>query len=144
MLGPPAGVRNRTARYKLRGRWAHYASRPSRARFPASPRRSRMVVSSATIDSLLREKEQYPPPESFREAAVVRDNHLYETAAADPEGFWAGEAKRLAWSRPWDQVLDWDPPFARWFVGGTLNVSANCLDRHARGPARNRAAIVWE
>ena len=103
-----------------------------------------MVVSSATIDSLLREKEQYPPSKSFRERAVLQDARLYEEAAADPTAFWAGEAKQLLWTKPWDRVLEWDPPFAKWFVGGRLNVSANCLDRHARGPRRNKASIVWE
>ena len=103
-----------------------------------------MVVSSATIDSLLREKEQYPPSKAFRERAVLQDARLYEKAAADPTAFWAGEAKQLLWTKPWDRVLEWDPPFAKWFVGGRLNVSANCLDRHARGPRRNKASIVWE
>src|SRR5207253_10685966 len=53
-------------------------------------------------------------------------------------------AATLDWIAPWSKVLDWDPPFAKWFVGGRLNVSANCLDRHVGGPRRNKAAIVWE
>jgi len=103
-----------------------------------------MVVSSATIDSLLKEKEQYPPPESFRRQAVVRDPKILTDAEKDPEKFWADQAKELRWSKPWDKVLEWDPPFAKWFVGGTINVSENCLDRHVTSARRNKAAIVWE
>jgi acetyl-CoA synthetase len=103
-----------------------------------------MVVSSATIDNLLREREQYPVPEAFREHALVRDDRIREGADRDPEGFWAGEAQKLQWSRPWEKVLEWDPPVARWFVGGRINVSENCLDRHVATPRRNKAAIAWE
>ena len=103
-----------------------------------------MVVSGATIDSLLREKEQYAPPEGFRKAARVPDDALYRTARKDPEAFWAEEAKALQWIRPWTKVLEWELPFAKWFVGGQLNVSSNCLDRHVATPRRNQAAIVWE
>jgi len=103
-----------------------------------------MVVSSATIDSLLKEKEQYPPPESFRRHALVRDESLYEKATKDYEGFWGDEAKQLLWRKKWDKVLQWDAPFAKWFVGGKINVSENCLDRHIHTPLRNKAAIVWE
>ena len=103
-----------------------------------------MVVSGATIDSLLREKEQYAPPEAFRRAARVPDDGLYGPASKDPEAFWAEEAKALQWIRPWSKVLEWELPFAKWFVGGQLNVSSNCLDRHVRTARRNQAAIVWE
>ena len=103
-----------------------------------------MVVSSATIDSLLKEKEQYPPPDAFRKTAVACDDDLYREAARGPEAFWAKMAKGLDWTAPWSRVLEWEPPFARWFVGGRINVSANCLDRHLKGPRRNKAAIVWE
>jgi len=103
-----------------------------------------MVVSSATIDSLLREGERHPPPEAFRRHASLRDERVYEEAAADPEGFWAREAEQLYWTRRWDRILEWDPPFASWFVGGRINVSENCLDRHVRSSRRHRAAFVWE
>ena len=75
--------------------------------------------------------------------AVVRDRGLYETAAADPEKFWENEAKALHWFTPWSKVLEWNPPHARWFVGATMNISWNCLDRHLRVPA-NKAALIWE
>lgn len=103
-----------------------------------------MVVSSATIDSLFKEKEQYRSSAAFRKAARLRDNSFYEEGAKDPEAFWARMAKELEWIAPWSQVLDWKPPFAKWFVGGRINVAANCLDRHLNGPRRNQAAIVWE
>jgi acetyl-CoA synthetase len=74
----------------------------------------------------------------------VSDPSIYERAAADPEAFWESFARELEWIRPWNKVVDWQSPNAKWFVGGKLNVSANCVDRHARGARRNRAAIVWE
>src|SRR3990172_7795038 len=103
-----------------------------------------MVVSGATIDSLLKEKEQYPPPEDFRRRALVQDPRILEDAARDPEKFWAEQAKEFTWVKKWDKVLEWKVPFAKWFVGGQLNVSTNCLDRHIPSPRRNKAAIVWE
>jgi acetyl-CoA synthetase len=98
----------------------------------------------AEIADLLREDRTYPPPPEFQAHAHVRDESLYAEAQRDPEGFWAKFARELEWSRPWDQVLDWQPPHAKWFVGGRINVSVNCLDRHVRGPRRNKAALIWE
>jgi len=103
-----------------------------------------MVVPSATIDSLLKEEEQYAPPASFREGAWVRDERFSRDAAKDPERFWSERAKEFHWSTPWSTLLEWKAPFARWFVGGTMNVSQNCVDRHAASARRNKAAIVWE
>ena len=96
------------------------------------------------IDALLQENRHFDPPPAFVAAAHVRDPKIYEEAARDPEAFWAGFAAELEWSTPWTQVLDWQPPHAKWFVGGTLNASVNCLDRHVRGWRRNKAAIIWE
>jgi acetyl-CoA synthetase len=98
----------------------------------------------AEIDDLLREERTFPPPPEFRARAVVRDDSLYAEAERDPEAFWARFAAELEWSRPWDQILDWQPPHAKWFVGGKINASVNCLDRHVRGPRRNKAALIWE
>ena len=98
----------------------------------------------AEIDDLLREDRTFPPPPDFRARAVVRDESIYAEAERDPEAFWAKFAGELEWSRPWDTVLDWQPPHAKWFVGGTINASVNCLDRHVRGPRRNKAALIWE
>ena len=96
------------------------------------------------IDALLHEDRRFPPPAPLREAANVSDPEIYEHAARDPEAFWAGFAKELEWSRLWDKVLDWKSPHARWFDGGKLNASVNCVDRHVRGARRNKAAIIWE
>ncbi len=98
----------------------------------------------AEFDDLLREGRTFSPPKAFQERAVVSDERVYAEAARDPEKFWEGLAGELEWSRPWTTVLDWRPPHAKWFVGGQLNVSVNCLDRHLRGPRRNKAAIIWE
>jgi acetyl-CoA synthetase len=96
------------------------------------------------IDALLHEDRRFPPSSDLRSTANVNDPDVYARAARDPEAFWAGFARELEWMRPWDTVLKWNPPHARWFDGGKLNVSVNCLDRHVRGPRRNKAAIVWE
>jgi acetyl-CoA synthetase len=96
------------------------------------------------IDALLEENRRFPPSETFRTSANVNDPAIYETAARDPEAFWAGFARELEWMRPWDKVLEWNPPYAKWFAGGKLNASANCLDRHVRTARRNKAALIWE
>jgi len=98
----------------------------------------------AEISDLLQEDRSFPPPQAFREQANVRDDEVYARAERDPERFWADFASELEWSTPWSRVLEWNPPHAKWFVGGTLNASVNCVDRHVRGPRRNKAAIVWE
>ena len=99
---------------------------------------------SPEIDDLLKEDRAFVPSEAFRAQANARDPQIYESAARDPEAFWAGFASELEWSRPWREVLEWTPPHARWFVGGTINASVNCLDRHVRSARRNKAAIIWE
>ncbi|MBX9928690.1 MAG: acetate--CoA ligase [Gemmatimonadaceae bacterium] len=96
------------------------------------------------IDVLLTESRSFPPPAAFAAAALVRDRALHARGATDPETYWAERAAELEWSRPWDRVLDWQPPHAQWFVGGQLNASVNCVDRHVRGARRNKAAIIWE
>jgi len=98
----------------------------------------------AEFDDLLREHRTFAPPASFRGSALIQDDQIYADAQRDPEKFWARFAAELEWSRPWDTVLEWNPPHAKWFVGGQLNVSVNCLDRHVRGARRNKAAIIWE
>jgi acetyl-CoA synthetase len=96
------------------------------------------------INALLNETRVFPPAPEWRAHAHVIDPEVYARAAADPEAIWAGFAVALEWSRPWTRVLDWQPPHARWFVGGELNVSVNCVDRHVRSAHRNKAAIIWE
>jgi len=99
---------------------------------------------SPEIEVLLQEHRSFPPSEPFTTLAAVNDPEVYARAAADPEAFWAGFAKELEWITPWSKVLDWSPPDAKWFVDGKINVSANCLDRHARSWRRNKAAFIWE
>jgi acetyl-CoA synthetase len=98
----------------------------------------------AEYDDLLREDRAFPPSAEFRARANAGDESIYARAERDPEAFWAGFARELEWSTPWDRVLDWQPPHAKWFVGGKINASVNCLDRHLNGPRRNKAALIWE
>ena len=96
------------------------------------------------IEALLQEDRTFPPPEEFRKQANVADPKVYEEALRDPEGFWAKFALELDWFKKWDKVLEWDPPYAKWFVGGKINVSYNCIDRHLTSARRNKAALIWE
>jgi len=100
--------------------------------------------SETAIQALLQEDRRFSPPESFVAQANVKDAVIYEEARKDPQAFWAAQAENLHWFKPWDQVLQWDPPFAKWFVGGKLNVSYNCVDRHLQTNRKNKAAIIWE
>ena len=83
-----------------------------------------------TIEALLQERRTFEPPEDFTARANANDPSIYERASEDPEAWWASQADRLDWFQKWEKVLDWDPPHHQWFVGGKLNVSYNCLDRH--------------
>jgi acetyl-CoA synthetase len=98
----------------------------------------------AHIDALLQEERRFPPPGEFAAAAVVRDPAVYQRAHDDPDGFWAEAAARLDWFTGWEQVLEWQAPWAKWFVGGQLNASYNCVDRHNATWRRNKAALIWE
>jgi acetyl-CoA synthetase len=102
------------------------------------------MAASDRIETLLDEQRSFPPPPAFRATAHVRDETPYEHARRDREGYWADWAKQLEWIRPWDRVLEWKPPHAKWFVGGKLNASANCLDRHVRAGRGARTALIWE
>lgn len=100
---------------------------------------------SGSIDALLQEDRRYPAPPEFAAGAVARDPDIYDAARRDPEGFWAERAReQVEWFTPWDHVLDWNPPFAKWFVGAELNAAYNCVDRHAKGPRADKPAIIWE
>ena len=95
------------------------------------------------IDTLLDEQRSFPPPAAFAAAAHVRDQTPYQRAAQDREAYWADWARELEWIRAWDRVLEWRPPHAQWFLGGRLNASANCLDRHLARRA-DKLALIWE
>jgi acetyl-CoA synthetase len=101
------------------------------------------------IESHLVENRVFKPSKSFAKRALISDfdeyEELYRKSIKNPEKFWSQQAEQLLlWHKKWDEVLKWNAPFAEWFVGGQLNVSENCLDRHLEGPRRNKAAIIWE
>ncbi|MGZ3618916.1 MAG: acetate--CoA ligase [Candidatus Binataceae bacterium] len=100
------------------------------------------------IESILREGRSFPPTPEFSRAARVKSmaeyEALYRRAEQDPEAFWGECAKELSWFKPFDKVLEWKFPFAKWFLNGKLNASYNCLDRHLTTARRNKAALIWE
>ncbi len=100
------------------------------------------------IHTFLKESRLFPPPPAFSDKAHIKSlaeyRALYSRSINDPEGFWAEQAETLTWQERWHTVLDWKAPFAQWFVGGKINLSENCLDRHASTWRRNKAAIIWE
>ena len=99
---------------------------------------------SETLSNLSHEERRFPPSAEFSAAANV-DASAYEEAAADRLAFWAKQAERLTWTTRWSQVLDWsDAPFAKWFVGGKLNVAYNCVDRHVEAGHGDQVAYHWE
>jgi acetyl-CoA synthetase len=98
-----------------------------------------------TIDALASENRTFPPSDEFKRDALVVDTSLYDEANEDDEGFWARQAGELVeWFEPWNTVLDWQLPYAKWFEGGTLNVAHNCLDRHVNAGNGGKVAIHWE
>ncbi|MDQ3828461.1 MAG: acetate--CoA ligase [Candidatus Tectomicrobia bacterium] len=105
-------------------------------------------MAQADIESVLKEERVFQPPKEFSAQAHIKSfaeyEQLYKQAQDDPEGFWASMAKELDWFKPWDKVLEWNPPFAKWFTGGRTNIAHNCLDRHLTTARKNKAAIVWE
>jgi acetyl-CoA synthetase len=100
-------------------------------------------MTEQTIVNLLKEDRKFPPPSEFRADANVSDSAIYRRGM-NLEAFWAEEAETFEWFRKWDKVLEWECPFAKWFVGGKLNITVNCIDRHLATWRRNKAAIVWE
>ena len=108
-----------------------------------------MASTEAThIDSTLTESRKFPPSAEFSAKAWVKSFDEYQAlckrADSDPDAFWAECARNLHWFKPFSKTLEWNFPFAKWFVGGTINASYNCLDRHLDGPRRNKAALIWE
>ncbi|MBR8838680.1 MAG: acetate--CoA ligase [Stigonema ocellatum SAG 48.90 = DSM 106950] len=106
-------------------------------------------MSEPTIESILQEKRLFYPSAEFSQNAHIKSlsdyQHLYDKAKADPEKFWAELAQtELHWFQKWDTVLHWQPPFAKWFVDGKINISYNCIDRHLTTWRKNKAAIIWE
>jgi acetyl-CoA synthetase len=106
------------------------------------------AAANLDIDSTLRENRVFPPPAEFSAKAHIKSLEQYETmyqqSIEDPEKFWAAAAQELHWFKPWDKVLDWNLPSAKWFVGGKFNLSYNCVDRHALGARARKTALIWE
>ncbi|MBY8851423.1 acetyl-coenzyme A synthetase, partial [Saccharothrix sp. MB29] len=103
-----------------------------------------MTEPHAALDNLSTENRKFPPSDEFA-AQANATAALYEEADADREAFWAEQAERLSWDAKWTQVLDWsNAPFAKWFVGGRLNVAYNCVDRHVESGHGEQVAIHWE
>jgi acetyl-CoA synthetase len=100
------------------------------------------VTQQTGLEALSTESRRFDPPAELAAQANVTAE-VYERAAQDRLAFWAEQAQRLQWDRPWDEVLDWQPPFARWFVGGQLNVAVNCVDRHVEAGNGDRVALHW-
>ncbi len=103
-----------------------------------------MADAGKTIEDLLIEGRTFPPGKKFRKNAAVNDVAVYKKADKDLEKFWAGFAKELDWFEKWEKVSSWKPPHSKWFMGGKLNVSYNCVDRHVATARKNKAAIIWE
>ena len=104
-----------------------------------------MSDSSNAIDALQWENRRFPPSEAFKDQALVAGTFMYDEAAQDDIGFWAKHAAELVdWSTDWHTICEWDLPFAKWFVGGELNVSYNCLDRHVLAGRGDKVAFHWE
>jgi acetyl-CoA synthetase len=101
-------------------------------------------MATDAIEDLLTEGRTFPPPEDFQRDALIADPGIYAEADADREAFWARQAEELDWFERWNQVLDWQPPDAQWFVGGRLNVAHNCLDRHVTAGHGEQVAYHWE
>src|SRR5437773_5488972 len=104
---------------------------------------------SPSFTSILREERVFPPPREFSKRAEIKSlaqyRKLYPESIRSPEKFWGRAAKsELHWFKPFTKVLQWKEPYAKWFIGGRLNVSYNCLDRHLGTPAANKAALIWE
>jgi acetyl-CoA synthetase len=116
---------------------------PGGAPAPVGPAAPGAPASGHPIAALLDETRAYPPEPDFTKQANVRDASIYARAESDFEGFWAKQAEELDWFVKWNKVMEWEPPDVKWFLGGKLNISYNCLDRHIRGVRRNKAAIVW-
>ena len=107
-----------------------------------------VALMEKNIESHLKETRVFKPARAFAKNARIgsleKYRRMYRESIRQPEKFWAREARELTWQKPWKKVLEWKAPFAKWFVGGKLNVAENCLDRHLQGPRRNKAAIIWE
>jgi acetyl-CoA synthetase len=104
------------------------------------------IATTEAIENLLREERTFPPPRDFVEHALLNDASIYDRTRTDDgfRAFWTEEGNRLEWMEPWSEVYSWESPYAKWYIGGKLNVSVNCLDRHVRAGLGDRLAYYWE
>jgi len=102
------------------------------------------AAGSTPIEALLKEKRKFAPPKDFAKRANINRASIYKEAAKSPTKFWERFARELDWFKPWKKTLEWKVPYAKWFVGGKINVSYNCLDRHINTARRTKAALIWE
>jgi len=106
------------------------------------------TITQVNIDSTLDEQRSFPPSPEFAAKAQIKSlaeyEALYKESVEQPEKFWARAAEQLHWFKKWDKVLEWNQPWAKWFLGGELNLSYNCLDRHVQTARKNKAALIWE
>ena len=112
---------------------------------------SETVQDTASIESVLHEERLFEPAAGFSDSiggahisSMEEYRRMYERSLSDPEGFWGEIAGELDWFRPWDKVVEWNPPDAKWFVGGRTNLCHNCIDRQVNGGHGDQVAIVWE
>src|ERR1700723_2356026 len=105
-------------------------------------------LQASSIDSILQEQRSFPPPPEFSQHAYIKSlaeyERIYKESIDDPDKFWSGIANELHWFKPWEKVLEWNCPWAKWFVGGQIHLSYNCLDRHVATWRKNKAALIWE
>ncbi|HLD69589.1 MAG TPA: AMP-binding protein, partial [Candidatus Omnitrophota bacterium] len=116
--------------------------RPKRTK--TTPVASAPKEKTKTVQALLTENRIFKPSQKFKEQAHITDTKIYEKAKKNPQAFWAKQSQALDWFQEWNKILDWKPPFAKWFVGGKLNACYNCVDRHIESKTRNKAALIWE
>ena len=107
-----------------------------------------LQIDDRNIESHLKEKRVFKPAKEFSGKAHIKSlkqyRRMHRESLQQPDKFWSRLARELTWQKPWRKVVEWKPPFAKWFVGGKLNLSENCLDRHLVTHRRNKAAIIWE
>ena len=107
-----------------------------------------MTEPSPNIDSILQEQRKFEPSPEFSQKAHLKSlaeyEALYKESIEQPEKFWGRAAEDLHWFKKWDKVLEWNAPWAKWYVGGQINLSYNCLDRHVQTARKNKAALIWE
>ena len=102
------------------------------------------TTQQATVSDLLQEDRIFSPPETFQKSALINDQSIYKEAENDRIAYWEKCAEQLDWYKKWDTTLSWEPPFAKWFIGGKLNACYNCLDRHIKNGLGQKIAILWE